>query len=91
MEYTAIILKKRTILAAYINQHRGKPVTTRPSFTPQRRLGTAGIAMTTATGIPRIDRTKASSHAIAARTHIIVKPVTVIKAAVVNTRHPVCR
>ena len=91
MEDTTIILKKRTILAAYINQHRGKPVTTRSTFTPQRRFGTAGITMTTATRIPRIDRAKTTSHAIATRTHIIVKPVTIIKATVVNTRHPICR
>ena len=28
---------------------------------------------------------------VATRTHIIVKPVTIIKATVVNTRHPICR
>ena len=87
MKHTPIVLEERSVLSGDIYQHGRKTVISRTSFTPQGRLGTSGIPMTTSAGIAGIHRTQAAV-LVAAGTHIIIQPVAVIETAAINARYP---
>ena len=83
--HTSIVLEEGAILAGDVNQGRRKTIGTRAPLCPKGRFRTSRIAVATATGVSRIDRSQATHVPIVVDgLHVVVQLVTTCETRIIN-------